>query len=290
MAELERPFLEEYNFSISQVDDTVFNGKGIITYSEVLKAHFLIASYFRNLGEQVRFGVMDFNLLGSALGRQTTGYGGISKWTTYDHISATLFYGIAKNHSFHDANKRTALLTLIFQLLKYGRSTTCGQKELDLLAVRTASNKLNQYNNFKKFKNTEDPEIEFFAYFIRRNTREVDKKYYPVTYQEFNRLLNRFDIFLENPHGNYIDVIKKEEIIKKGIFSSKKEIQHRRIFQIGFPGWKSQVGLKAQKEVLKAANLTAEHGFDSQVFFKEAEPLEALIAQYSEPLKRLKDR
>lgn len=233
---------------------------------------------------------MDFNLLGSALGRQTTGFGGKSKWTTYDHKCATLFYGIAKNHSFHDANKRTALLTLIYQLIKYGRNITCGQRDLDLLAVRTAADKLKDYKEYRKFIKMPDAEIEFLAYFIRRNTREIDKKYYPVTYQEFNRLLNKHDIYLDNPSGNYIDVIKKEEVVKKGLFSTKKEMQHKKIFQIGFPGWKSQVGLKAQKEVLKAAHLTAEYGFDSQVFFKDAEPLEALIDQYSEPLKRLKDK
>jgi hypothetical protein len=39
--------------------------------------------------------------------------------------------------------------------------------------------------------------------------------------------------------------------------------------------------------VRKKTGLTAENGFDAQVFFKGADPLKQLIGEYEEPLKRL---
>lgn len=233
------------------------------------------------------YGVKNYNQLGSTLGRQIAGYGGKLKWSKWEEISATLFYGLIKNHAFHDANKRTALLTLLYQLLKFGRTPDCNQKDLDMLALRVASDKLNLYYDYKKYKKNDDPEIQFLAYFLRRNSREIDKRYYPVTYQEFNRLLNKHEVYLENPYRNHIDVIQYKE--ERGFLGAKRK-KSVKILQIGFPSWKTQIGSKAQREVLKAAKLTAEYGFDSQVFFKGAEPLDALIDQYSDPLKRLKDK
>ena len=54
-------------------------------------------------------GVRDLNLLGSAIGRQSASFGGKTKYTNPVDICATLFYGLVKNHSFSDGNKRTAL-------------------------------------------------------------------------------------------------------------------------------------------------------------------------------------
>lgn len=290
--ELGKRYQEEYIRSLGQIQDDDFNGRALISHSEVLKAHFAIAEYFHEEGENLLCGVKSFDLLSSAVGRQMTGFGGVKKWNTSEEHAATLFYGLIKNHAFHDANKRTALLVLIFHLLKQGKMFKCTQKELDKLAISVAEDSLNiKYRTlFDKFKHTDDPEIYFLSYFIRRNSRLLDSKFYPVTYHEFNRLLNRHNVFLENPHGNFIDVVKIETVIKKSFFSTKKETIRRRVCQIGFPTWKAQVGKAAIKEVLKSSGLTIENGIDTQVFFHEAQPLDALIQLYSEPLKRLKNK
>ena len=67
----------------------------------------------------------------------------------------------------------------------------------------------------------------------------------------------------------------------------KKEAK---VIQVGFPGWKKEVNEKAAKCILSACNITAEKGFDSDVFFNGEKPLYELIKEYREPLKRLKDR
>jgi len=280
---------EEYERHIRQIAEDPFSGdRKLICFREVIKAHYLIADYFMAEGEQIICGVKDLNILGSSLGRQIAGFGAFNKWETAEEKCATLFYGLIKNHPFHDANKRTALLTLLYHLNKLDRVIDTEQRDFENLAVNVAGDTYQFYKKFKRFEDQPDKEVRFIADFLRKNTRKIDKQLYQVTFQEFNTLLHKFNVYLENPNGNHIDVVTLKE--KRKLLGLRKEIDRIKILQIGFPGWKRQVNPKALKEVLKVAKLTPENGVDSQTFFKGAEPLGALIDQYSGPLKRLKDK
>lgn len=88
-----------------------------IVGAEILRAHFLLAESFRELGEGLGgIGPRSTHLLQSAVSRQYVGFGGRQKWDDLYHLAATLFFGLIKNHPFHDANKRTALLIALYQL------------------------------------------------------------------------------------------------------------------------------------------------------------------------------
>lgn len=269
-------------------DDHFAKDRKLICYNDVIKAHYLIADYFMNEGEEIICGIKDMNILGSSLGRQITGFGSVVKWKTPEEKCATLFFGLIKNHPFHDANKRTALLTLLYHLHKLDRVVDAPQKEFENLAVNVASDSYGNYVRFGRFEGDDDKEVNFIADFIRKNTRKNDHTTYRITYHDFNTLLNKFEVYLENPKNNYIDVIQIRRY--KWLYGLKTGQEPKKILRIGFPGWKRQVNPKAMKEVLKAAKLTIEHGVDSQTFFKGAEPIGALIDEYSGPLKRLKDR
>ncbi len=278
---------DEYERSMKYFEYQTSGGSFVIGPNEILKAHFIIVDHFSQQGENINYGVKDFNLLASAISRQTVGFGNVNKWNRLEEIAATLFFGIIKNHSFHDANKRTALLTLIYHLILNGRTWECKLSLLDELAVKVADNKLHTLNDYKKFRKNDDSEILYIAYFIRKHTRPIDNKYYVITYKELDKLLQKRGYFLDNPSNNYIEVCKR--VKQTNIFGFSKE-KIVKILKIGFPGWKSQVNLKAIKSVLKEAHLTAEYGVDSQSFFQDADPLYSLIEEYQGPLNRLKDK
>jgi death-on-curing protein len=282
---------KEYERILNQIKNDPFDQEKLICYKELIRAHFHVIDFFYSDKERIVYGVKDLNLLGSTLGRQIAGYSGIRKWKSDEEICATLFYGIIKNHAFHDANKRTALLTLLYHLLKLGRTIDAKQKEFEDLAVRIASNSLEDYPKFKtkKFQKLEDKEVYFIANFIKRNTREIEKKYYPVTFHEFGQLLKRHGFYFEVASGGaFLDVMGTSS--QSAFFGLIQRKYQKRYIQVGFPGWKRQINAKAVKEILKATGLTAENGIDSKVFFKGAEPLTALIDQYRGPLVRLKDK
>ncbi len=260
---------------------------GGLSEFEVLKAHYIISDYFISEGEEIFFGVKNFNLLSSAVARQDVEFCGIEKWKDCYHKMGTLLFGITKNHAFEDGNKRTALLSLLLYIDKENLQLKYKQKVLEDLIVRIAANELSTYEKYKKYYlGKEDAEVNFIADCIKKFTRKTNKKIYTITYEEFNRRLRKFGIWLDNPKGNCINVYRNKKITRLFFFKTSKE---ERIMQIGFPGWKRQVDLKAIRSVLSTAGLTKENGVDSEVFFKDAEPAYELIREYRNPLIRLKD-
>jgi death-on-curing family protein len=139
-----------------------------ITAREVLKAHFLLADYFREMGEGIGgVGPKSLHLLQSAVSRQSVSFGGHEKWQDLFSIAATLFFGLVKNHAFHDANKRTALLVALYHLQCHGRLVHVPQREFEDLAVRVAESELAKYPAFRDYKGKDDPEVQFIARFFR---------------------------------------------------------------------------------------------------------------------------
>jgi death-on-curing protein len=270
-----------------------YAGDKTLGIHEVLRAHFLIADHFALLGHGLGgVGPRDDHLLHSALGRQHVSFSGVPKWESELQIIATLFFGLIKDHPFHDANKRTAFLCLLYHLEKCGRCPTVTEQELEDFAVQVADNRLSDYARYRELSGSGrgDPEVRFIHDFLKRNTREIDRRTYEITFHELNRILRRFGFELGHPSGNYIDVIRFEERPRiLGIFGSKQRIGVK-VAQIGFPGWTKKVSKNAMKSVREATGLTYERGVDSQVFFKETDPIHCLIATYQEPLQRLANR
>ncbi len=281
---------KDYTRCLKKVPDSPFrNQRLFVCYEDVLKAHYLICDYFeQTTGNKSFFGVRDFNLLGSALGRQIAGYGICVKWTEPLDICATLFFGLVKDHAFNDGNKRTALLILLFNLLKVNRMVTSLQKEFEKLTLLVASNKLKNLVYYESYKNTDDPEVRTISAFIRKNTRKLDKAFYSLTYKELDHRLKTFGCFLKNPKNNYIEVFAPQRYDYTFRFLGRRKV--RKVTQIGFPGWTKQVSRKDINLVIKYARLTPENGIDSQVLFKNGEPMYRLIQDYEGPLRRLRDK
>jgi death-on-curing family protein len=258
---------------------------------DVLRAHFLIADYF--YGQDYGLGGIgprDQNLLHSAVYRQFVSFDGNDKWSDPYQRCATLVFGIVKDHPFHDANKRTGLLVLLYFLTKMKRVPTVKQKELERFIVEIADGSIKKYRQYAEIKRRgDDPEVLFISDYIKRKSRRQDNEFHTVTFQELDTILMRFGLYMSNPYGNYIDVVKTES--KRTIlgFGRKKDFQTR-ILQIGFPGWKKQVDKKTITSIRKSAGLTSEKGIDSAAFFSGVDPLYSLIDEYSGPLQRLADR
>lgn len=268
-----------------------YTASGNIGIRDVLRAHFLIADYFYSVGYGIGgIGPRDANLLHSAVYRQFAGFDGKDKWETSYERCATLVFGLVKDHPFHDANKRTALLVLLYFLTKTNRAPTVGQKELEDFIVDIAEDKLRKYRRIQALEQkTDDPEIYFIADYLRRHSRMLDKRYYTITYRELDTRLQEFGYCLSNPHKNFIDVCRIEKS-RKLFGLGKEQIKLVRVAQIGFPGWKRQIGKGAISTVRKETGLVPEKGVDSESFYRGTDPLYSLIAIYSQPLERLAHR
>lgn len=265
-----------------------YTANGNIGIHDVLRAHFLIVDYFYSEGYGLGgIGPKDPNLLHSAVYRQFTGFDGKDKWETSYERCATLIFGLVKDHPFHDANKRTALLVLLYFLNKIDRTPTVAQKELEDFIVNIAEDKLRQYRRLIALESrTNDPEIHFIADYLRRNSRMLDKTNYTITYRELDARLHEFGYCLYNPHKNFIDVCRIETS-RSLLGLGKLKTKYVKVAQVGFPGWKCQVGKGAIHTVRKETRLVPEKGVDSATFYRGRDALYSLIAEYSGPLERL---
>ncbi|MFC1855989.1 type II toxin-antitoxin system death-on-curing family toxin [Thermodesulfobacteriota bacterium] len=261
-----------------------------ISALEVLKAHFLICDYFyQNDGDIGGLGPRDINLLLSAVSRQFTSFNGVERHKTDYERCATLFFGLIKNHPFHDGNKRTAFLIAIYQLWKIGRLPDEKHKKFETLAVRTAEGKLKEYSRFgdlSKKKKHDNPEVKFLAHFFKKNTRSKDKSMYLLTYRQLDNKLRNYSFKLDHQDRNFIHVVRINE--KRKLLKTKKVEQ--KIYKIGFPGWSKEVAKSVMNKVLKETKLNAQYGYDSKVFFHDTEPLPALISLYHGILMKLKNK
>jgi len=292
MLDLEPPIQDAYDRAIQQAYDLRCPARpGCLDIFDVLRAHFLIANHFFIEGEGIGgIGPRDFGLLESAIHRQTSSFGGKDRWTDNFDICATLFFGLIKNHPFYDANKRTAFLSLLFQLEAQGWSPSVPERNVEDFTVEIAENKLVRYRRFRDLDGP-DPEVRFISYWIRSKFRKIDRTNRAITYKELKKIINRYGYSLENPRGNYIDVVKFEMISRSflGLFRKDTE-QIVKVGQIGFPRWTAQIRASAVKSVREMTGLTYDRGVDSRAFYEGLDPLQSLITTYHEPLRRLAGR
>lgn len=281
---------DRWSARLSNFEDQIVDCK--IRSSDVLRAHYTIVDFFLEDKSDERgvggIGLRDINLLESAVGRQFVCFSNNTKWCDDYHRAATLTYGLVKDHPFHDCNKRTALLSCLYYLDLINRTPKVKQKEYEQLMILIANNELESLQNTYRIKGNEDFEVRIIAEFLRKSTRKSDKRQYEITFNELVAILNRFSYGLENPNGNYIDVVKYTKISR--LFGLKKYTEVTKIATIGFPGWTKKVYQKDLKIVRKATRLTPERGYDSNVFFHGSDPMKVLVADYSGPLRRLADK
>ena len=205
--------VEEYKRIIDALseEDEIHNDC-LVGFDDVLKAHFSIVDYFLESGDSEKVGrnirPIDTKLLSSAVAMQKVECSENLKWKTdYEKCSA-LFYGLLKNHPFHDYNKRTALLTALYFLAKLNRRPTAHHKELEIITLIIASNTIQDRKAFKPFTKFENGEIRFLAQYFQKNTCQISNKHYAITYNELNKKLHDFGFHLNNPHRNSIDIIQ----------------------------------------------------------------------------------
>lgn len=257
--------------------------KYTIGIHEALQAHFLLADFFSSVGEGIGgVGPKNIEMLHSALSRQFVEFGGKPKYRDRIDICATLMFGLINNHPFYDANKRTAFLVSLLHLQKIGRTPTVDQQEYEDFTVNIADHKLDTYSWWNEMGlPSAEREVHVIARFLKRNSREIDRKLKTITYHELSAILGKRGMGLENPNGNRIDLVRYNDP------GGDSYLKPKRIAHIGFHGWSREVSRKDIDIVREASKLDAKHGYDSQSFFNGLDGPLDLIKKYREPLERL---
>ena len=264
--------------------------------SDILRVYFILADYFTDPTadaeiEPMFVEVLHMDLLISAITRQTASFGYVQKYKDPLHICSTLFYGLVKNHCFVDGNKRTALLTLLFQLDQYSYIPNAKVKLFEKLTVAVAANSLDkdfekEWKQTRHIKDEVDRRVETIYRCIKNMTKKKDKSFHiDITADEIVNAINNL------PDCKcYIDgtKIKMERNIQRKIWviNTKQEYKN---FSIAYRGKTRTIGASTLREALSHLELLDQFS-DYHSFIEGADPRYMLIDQFEGPLRRLKDK
>lgn len=262
----------------------------LINLSDAFRAYLILVDYFTDTsseeqGEKMLVGIRSIDLLASALGRQVVSYCGRQKYRDPLDICSTLFFGMVKNHSFNDGNKRTALLLLLYQLQLFGYLPVAPKREFEKLVLSVASNNLHvTYRSYyRKFKKDDDAQVRVISYVLRRMVAKKDNSYH------VSPSMREFCSSLENIGASYVLENGKIKISYTAPGKWKMIHQTPKTYYLNFGGWTRTVGAKTARETLQNLGL-----YDQFASYKDlldgADPLYELIDNFKEPLRRLKDK
>lgn len=287
MAFINNEVEQEYTRLSSLCPDVEGLNHPLLNVSDILKAYFSLVDFFSDpsseTAETMMVGLRSADLLYSALSRQSVSYAGKTKYTNPIDICSTLFYGMVKNHAFSDGNKRTALLSLLYQLNLYGFYPNCSVNSYEKLVVAIAANKLPDTfrDAWKKYKKTDDPEIQAISFLLRKMTKRKDHSYHlKITAKDIVQSLENNDVKCTVENGK----LHFQRIIP-GKFLKKERVLN---YSMVFGGWTRSVGAQTAREVLTKLELYDQFP-DYQSFIDGQEPYYSLIQDFEGPLRRLKD-
>lgn len=271
------------------------NGRiNILTYDNIVELHNILTlqySIFEGMEPISPSGVKSTHLLHSAVHRQKTGIDGFYKYNDVFLNCATLSFGIAKNHAFHNGNKRTALLALIKHLYINGYILKHGLKETELfeLILSIVEDKLhkhylkykNQYNSFKFNILDEEINFKYLAFWLKKNT--ISRLKYvacEMKINDFRRIIESKDIEYKES-GKQIVLTK----YRKKLFGLAKEVEIKHKYTIG--KFKNTIKKKLIEKIRKDFNLSSSDGIDSVLFYNEDTFIQDELYKYKSLIYRL---
>ena len=279
---------KEYEYLLSQNPDIEGITPPLINISDTLKAYFILAHYFTDPSseheERMLIGVRDFNLLGSAIGRQNISFGGKTKYSDKIEICSTLFFGLVKNHSFSDGNKRTALLILLYQLGLYGYMPCAPKKEFEKLVVSVAANNIpkDYTKEYNKCLKAEDPIVATISKVVRKLVKKKDHTYHiNPTMKEICDSVEKYGVTYKLL-GSKLHFERK---VKRNWWRGTETYQ----YTASFFGWTRTVGADTARKILSNLKLYDEFA-NYRDFVEGKEAMYQLVDDFSGPLRRLKDK
>jgi len=212
-------------------------------------------------------GVKSILTIESAAARPYATAGGSDAYPTPFLKAASLFHSIAGNHSFHNGNKRTALLSTLYFLSEHGIwIERCDDDEMFEFSRKTTAHEISADRN---------DEVSVIAEWLERYSLRRLKGEKPMKLGALRQALGRFGYEL-NDLGKTLEVLQDgvmvESVLKKGAK--------------GFEDYDPQY----IAELRKRLGLVAEEGIDSARFYGQkglAEELNMFIQLRLDVMKRL---
>lgn len=213
--------------------------------STIIFIHQYLAEFFSDKDDPISPpGVKDRTTVESAAARPFATAGGRDAYPTVFMKAASLLHSIICNHSFHNGNKRVALLSTLYFLSEYGYWVDrCDDEELYEFTRRIAAHEITE--------NRID-EVSVISEWLENNSRKQQKGEKPLKLIALREILSRFEYELHE-QGHTIEVCQNGTVVETVLKKGTKGAEDYDPAYIA--------------ELRKRLKLTAEDGVDSARFY-----------------------
>lgn len=212
-------------------------------------------------------GVKDMSTIQSAAARPIATAGGNDAYPTPFFKAAALFHSIAGNHSFHNGNKRAALLSTLYYLSEFGYWVDkCDDDEMYEFTRQVAAHEIAADRN---------DEVSVIAEWLENNSRKQQKGEKPMKLGALREALGRYGFDLHDL-GKTLEVRRDGEVVASVLKKGAK----------GFEDYDPPY----IAELRKRLGLVPEEGIDSARFYGQkgiADELNMFMQLRLDVMKRL---
>ncbi|WP_405092606.1 Fic family protein [Micromonospora sp. NBC_01392] len=252
-----------------------------LTEQELLAIHDALVNDFNESDDRIDPpGPRDPGLVASAVMRPQTAIGDVRKYESVEMAAAALLHSVIHNHAFHNGNKRTGLVATLVFLDENDATVTCHEDELFRFVLRIAQHRLVP----KSWDQRADREVMEIAWWIKRNSRVIDKAERLIKWYRLRQILGSYGCILKHAKvGNRLNIersVSGRRVL--GITRTRKLD-----VQVAYRNEGQEVERDTIRHIRRSLELDDEHGIDSEIFYGGAsEPSEFILA-YRKTLRRL---
>jgi death-on-curing protein len=275
----------------------------ILTQEDVIELHELLSKNYdliRNMDAVEPPGIKSKDLLISAVQRQHVG---LDTWYKYDTCfsnCATLVFGIIKNHSFNNGNKRTGLLCMIKHLFinNYVLKPELKHEDIYKLIIAISDDALVDFatkhkiykkwirqNKIEKHAKLEmEKAVNFIAFWLKKNSISKNvaiKSKVKIGY--LKSLLEKKNINLEQS-GAKINIYRLVDKKIFGIPIGKKKLNEKE-YSLGTS--LTEIGSNTLNILRKDFQLTQQDGIDNVIFYDDESFIDEEITTYRKIIYKL---
>lgn len=278
-----------------------------LSYDDLIVIHHRVRRMALEKGDTILMigdGVKNRNLLESAVARQHAGSGGVLAYDEPLANAATLMFGVTKNHGFHDANKRTAVVAMLNHLDRNKLLVTARWEELERVVLDLEQYKLHENPKLRHAparrglnarrtakaiqlgQRPDQQQIIALREWLRQNTRAIERgDSNKMSYDDLGKLLESHGFFFGDKAGNTVRIMKRR---LGSIWPFRSKEIH--VDTIPYPGGKRIVDIETLKRVRRKCELTEEDGADNQTFYNFEERLDQQVNKWRQLLRSLADK
>ena len=262
--------------TVSEPPPTIIGKKEQIDHlkpDDIAKIHWVLVDDFKQSKDPIDPpGVRNQGLLESAAHRPMTALGLTDKYPTVAMAGGALLHSIVLNHAFHNGNKRTALVSTLVFLDRNGYRVAATEEELYDLLLKVASHGLQDPEG--NAVQSSDAEMRCIATWLFGRLRTVQRQERSPKWNKFRQILTGYGCEFQVLRGNKMNIsrVVGGETLRT---------------QVAYRSNGTEAEINTVKKVRRDLKLDEEHGYPSDIFYRQDTKIPGFINEYRTLLRRL---